>query len=430
MSSRTRKNVGVLGLGIIGRRVVDNLREHGFHVFVWNRTPRPVPNFVGSPAEVAELCDFVQIFVSDDDALIQMVQRMTPNLTANHVVMAHCTVSPDTMRAAAEIVERRGGQLLDCPFTGSKTAAEKGELVYYVGGDEAALRQARPFLEASSKEIIEIGKVGDATTIKVATNMITAASVQAAAEALALVSKSGLPVEKFAQAMRGNGSYSATLDMKLPMMMEGNFEPHFSVKHMLKDVVIATRLARGFGIEFGATDASRHGLTEEMRQGRGDADYSSLFRQYFPSGSPMPGQANGEDDQPRLAGIDEGKAAEPEPVPVAVETTAEVPAEAKEMGEVVHAPVAVESAPEPKAAVPQEVAGHTASAGEDEAKREESPAQPAAPEPAVAVAGAAAPVAESKPKEESVLTFPAPVKEGEGEEPRGLWGGFWRRRDD
>ena len=429
MSSRTRKNVGVLGLGIIGRRVVDNLRENGFHVFVWNRTPRPVPNFVGSPAEVAELCDFIQIFVSDDDALLQMVQRMTPNLTSHHVVMAHCTVSPDTMRAAAEIVERRGGQLLDCPFTGSKNAAEKGELVYYVGGDEVALRQARPFLEASSKEIIEIGKVGDATTIKVATNMVTAASVQAAAEALALVSKSGLPVEKFAQAMRGNGSNSATLDMKLPMMMEGNFEPHFSVKHMLKDVVIATRLARGFGIEFGATDASRHGLTEEMRQGRGDADYSSLFRQYFPSGSPMEGQTNGEDDQPRLAGIDEGKATEPVPVPVAVETTAEVPSEAKEMGEVVPAPAAVEPAPEPTAEVPQEVAGHTVAAAAEKTKpEEEPPAKPTAPEPAVAVAAAS--VAEPKPKEETVLTFPAPVKEEEGEEPRGLWGGFWRRRDD
>ena len=342
MSSRTRKNIGVLGLGIIGRRVVDNLRERGFHVFVWNRTPRPVPNFVGSPAEVAELCDFIQIFVSDDDALLQMVQRMTANLTANHVVMAHCTVSPDTMRAAQEIVERRGAHLLDCPFTGSKTAAEKGELVYYVGGDEVALRQARPVLEASSKEIIEIGKVGDATTIKVATNMITAASVQAAAEAMALVSKSGLPVEKFVAAMRGNGSYSATLDMKLPMMMEGNFEPHFSVKHMLKDVVIATRLARGFGIEFGATDASRHGLTEEMRQGRGDADYSSLFRQYFPAGSPVGAQTNGDDDQPRLAGIEDGKTPEPEKVPVAVETKAEVPAEAKEMGEAVQAPASVE----------------------------------------------------------------------------------------
>src|SRR3954447_20142660 len=305
MASRTRKNVGVIGLGIIGQRVVSNLRESGFHVFVWNRTPRPVPNFVGAPAEVAELCDYVQIFVSDDDALLQMMQRMTPNLTSHHVVMAHCTVSPDTMRAAAEMAERRNARLLDCPFTGSKTAAENGQLVYYVGGDETALRQVRPFLEASSKEIIEIGGVGDATTIKVATNMVTAASVQAAAEALALVSRSGLSAEKFAAAMKNNGSNSATLDMKLPMMMEGDFEPHFSVKHMLKDVVIATRLARGFGIEFGATDASRHGLTEEMRQGRGDADYSSLFRQYFPAGNALEPVPNGEDDQPRLAGIDE-----------------------------------------------------------------------------------------------------------------------------
>jgi 3-hydroxyisobutyrate dehydrogenase-like beta-hydroxyacid dehydrogenase len=428
MANRTRKNIGVLGLGIIGQRVVSNLRERGFHVFVWNRTPRPVPNFVGSPAEVAELCDFVQIFVSDDDALLQMMQRMTPNLTAHHIVMAHCTVSPDTMRAAAEMAERRGAQLLDCPFTGSKNAAENGELVYYVGGDEAALNRARPVLEASSKEIIQIGKIGDATIIKVATNMITAASVQAAAEALALISRSGLPAEKFAVAMKNNGSNSATLDMKLPMMMEGNFEPHFSVKHMLKDVVIATRLARNFGIEFGATDASRHGLTEEMRQGRGDADYSSLFRQYFPAGGPVGAPSNGEEDQPRLAGIDETKTAEPEKVPVAVETTAEVPSEAKAMGEVV--PSAVPAEP----AVAEEVAGHT----EVPLTLAPSPAAAAevpTPEVAAAKQEPAAPeakpdAAEAKPKEETILQFPAPVKEEEGEEPRGLWGGFWRRRTD
>ena len=435
MSLRTRKNIGVVGLGIIGQRVVDNLREHGFHVFVWNRTPRPVPNFVGSPAEVAELCDFIQIFVSDDDALLQMVQRMTPNLTAHHIVMAHCTVSPDTMRAAAEIVERRGGQLLDCPFTGSKNAAEKGELVYYVGGDEAALRQARPVLEASSKEIIEIGKVGDATTVKVATNMITAASVQAAAEALALVVRSGLPMEKFEAAMRNNGSFSATLDMKLPMMMQGNFEPHFSVKHMLKDVVIATRLARGFGIEFGATDASRHGLTEELRQGRGDDDYSSLVRQYFPAGSP-PGQTNGEDDQPRLVGIDQTQPDVPEKIPEAVETKAEVPSEAKAMGEVVPAPAVVE-APGETAAKP-EAAAPASEAVPSESKDTAPLSAPVSPEPATAPAekpAASAEIkstesAETKPAEAPILTFPAPLKEGDEPEPRGLWGGFWRRRTD
>jgi 3-hydroxyisobutyrate dehydrogenase-like beta-hydroxyacid dehydrogenase len=449
MASRTRKNVGVLGLGIIGQRVVSNLREHGYHVFVWNRTPRPVPNFVGSPAEVAELCDYVQIFVSDDDALLQMMQRMMPNLTANHIVMAHCTVSPDTMRAAAEMAERRNARLLDCPFTGSKNAAENGQLVYYVGGDETALQQVRPILEASSKEIVEIGKVGDATTVKVATNMITAASVQAAAEALALISKSGLPAEKFAAAMKNNGSNSTTLDMKLPMMMEGNFEPHFSVKHMLKDVVIATRLARNFGIEFGATDASRHGLTEEMRQGRGDADYSSLFRQYFPAGGPIGASVNGEEDQPSLAGLDETKRTEPEPVPVAVETTAEVPSEAKPMGEVVVAPAPEEpkTAEEPKAsaeAKPTEEpkrseepkAAEEAKAAKEPAIAEETktevPAEAAARTAAVPIATSvtAPETAEPKVKEEPPLSFPAPKKEEDEEAPKGLWGGFWRRRED
>src|SRR5437763_15171031 len=106
MASRTRKNIGVVGLGIISQRVVNNLRERGYHVFVWNRTPRPVPNFVGSPAEVAELCGYIQIFVADDDALLQMMQRRMPHLTAHHIVMAHRTVSPDSMRDAAGIAER------------------------------------------------------------------------------------------------------------------------------------------------------------------------------------------------------------------------------------------------------------------------------------------------------------------------------------
>src|SRR5207253_1974445 len=144
--------------------------------------------------------------------------------------------------------------------TGSKEAAEKGELVYYVGGDEAALREARPILEASSKEIMEFGEVGQATVIKIATNMVTAASVQAAAEALALVQSVGVPLEKFAAAMRGNASSSTTLSMKLPKMIEGNFEPHFSVKHMLKDMQIASHLGLAHHLELGISAAARDRL--------------------------------------------------------------------------------------------------------------------------------------------------------------------------
>src|SRR5213592_3729332 len=169
-------NIGVVGLGIIGRGIAGHLRRKGFSVFVWNRSPRPVPNFVGSPGELAGMCNYIQIFVSDDEALLQAVEQLSERLTPRHVILAHSTVAPDSMRAAAEIVERRGAQFVEASFTGSRLAAEKGELVYYVGGTDAALRDARPILEASSKEIITIGTVGQASAIKVATNMITAAT--------------------------------------------------------------------------------------------------------------------------------------------------------------------------------------------------------------------------------------------------------------
>ena len=321
MSRRTEKNVGVIGLGIIGRRVAENLRRRGFPVFVWNRTPRPFPNFVGSPAEIAQLCDYIQIFVSDDDALLQVVQDLKQSLKAHHVVMAHSTVAPHTMRAAAEIVHRRGAQFLDAPFTGSKSPAEKGELVYYVGGDEAAFRRARPVLEASSKEIIEIGEIGQATLIKIATNIVTAATVQVAAEALALVRNAGLAPEKLVAAMRHNASNSATLSSKLPKMIKGDFDPHFSVKHMLKDVQIASRLARSHGLTLGATETVRDSLLEEARQERGDYDFSSLVRSYFPEVSPAEAAEETSDPEqhPTLdlkEGVPETREPEPEPEPV------------------------------------------------------------------------------------------------------------------
>ena len=282
MARRTRKNVGVLGLGIIGSRVAENLRDRGFHVFVWNRNPRPVPNFVGAPAELAEMCDYIQIFVSDDDALLDVIRQLAPALGPRHIVIAHPTVAPHSMLTAADLVERRGARFVEAPFTGSKMGAEKGELVFYVAGDEVALREARPILEASSKEIIEMGQIGQATVVKLATNIVTGASVQALAEGLALINSAGIPAEKFVAALQNNASSSKTLAMKLPKMIENNFEPHFALKHMLKDMKIASQLGLSHHLELAVTTAARDRLLEQEQRGYAEEDFSVIARKYFP----------------------------------------------------------------------------------------------------------------------------------------------------
>ena len=279
-----RLRVGVIGLGTIGSRAAANLRAAGHQVYVWNRTPRAEPNFLGSTVEVTDLCDALQLFVPDDAALLETVRAVVPSLRARHLVLAHPTVSPEAAREAAAIVERTGARYLDAPFTGSRAAAANGELVYYVAGPEPARREALPILEATSKHVVVIGDTaGQASVTKIATNLLTAAVVQSLAEALALARAAGVDPARFAEAMEHNGSRSGTSDLKLPAMIRGDHAtPHFALKHMLKDARLALRLAAEHGLTLPAAATVAAQLYGADRRGWGDLDFAALAKNYDP----------------------------------------------------------------------------------------------------------------------------------------------------
>ena len=283
MSRKTRKNVGVIGLGIIGSRVAAGLRGAGYQVYVWNRTAKPVPNFLGSPAEVAESAEIIQIFVSDAQALFDVVEAMSESLTPKHVIVCNATVGPEGVLEAAQLVEARGAQFLDAPFTGSKMAAEKRQLVYYVGGAEPAFVRVRPILELTGKSIIRMGEIGHAATIKVVTNMISAVTVQVLAETLSIVHKAGLEPELLAAAIEQNACRSGVIDLKLPKMLSGDYDPHFSLKHMFKDVQLGIHMANALDIEIPSTTVTAGVMYGALNQGWGDLDFSVLFKNYSPA---------------------------------------------------------------------------------------------------------------------------------------------------
>ncbi len=280
MRRKSRKNVGVIGLGIIGSRAAAGLRAAGFQVFVWNRSARAIPNFLGSPADVAAACDLIQLFVADAPALMEVLAALAPKLTASHVIICSATIGPEATLEAARFVEERGARFLDAPFTGSKLAAERRQLVYYVGGDDATFLPARPMLEATSKTIIRTGGIGDAALIKVVTNQIAAVSIQVLAEALAIVRKAGVPPEVFAAALEHNAARSGTMDLKLPKMLSADYEPHFSLKHMFKDVQLSIHLANSMNLDTPTAAVTAGVLFGAIKRGWGDLDFSSIFRLY------------------------------------------------------------------------------------------------------------------------------------------------------
>ena len=280
MARKSRKNVGLIGLGIIGSRVAASLRASGYHVFVWNRTPKPAPNFLGSPAELAEICEVIQLFVSDSQAVFEMIEALGDALTPRHLIVCSATIGPEATLEAARLVAQRGAQFLDAPFTGSRAAAERSQLVYYVGGDETQFLRAKPVLEASGKAIVRCGKLGDAATLKVVTNLISAVSTQVLAEALAVTRCAGISPEVFAAALEQNACRSGTIELKLPKMARADYDPHFSLKHMFKDVQLGIHLANSLDLEVPATTVTAGVMYGALNNGWADLDFASIYKIY------------------------------------------------------------------------------------------------------------------------------------------------------
>lgn len=279
-----KPRAGVIGLGIIGSRVAARLAAEGFEPAVWNRTPRPIPGLPAAesdPAAVAGAADVIQIFVSDDNALRSTVEALLPALGPRHIVLAHATVAPKTMREAAAAVSAHGASFLDAPFTGSRDAAARGQITYYIGGDDATLERARPVLAVSAKAIIPLGGIGTASAIKIATNIIAAASVVSLSEAVNLLRANGVDPGVLPGVLETNAARSGVTDLKLPCMLANEFAPSFSAKNMLKDVRLALELAEPGAATLAASLERLYTLA--CQQGLAEEDFSAVVKVKAPA---------------------------------------------------------------------------------------------------------------------------------------------------
>lgn len=281
MNSPSSPKVAVLGLGIIGSRACARLVEAGWNVACWNRTPKGLPGEAATPEEAADGSAVVSIYLKDAPALREVVGRIESVLQPGRIVLNHATIDLETTRWLEELCLARGCRFLDAPFTGSKVAAGNGQLVYYIGGDPALAGELDPYLSVTSKARLHCGPVGAATVVKLATNLISACTVQAMAEALAITTGHGVPADRLIEAVSQNVSSSALSTMKFPLMSAGNFETHFSLANMGKDSRYMLALAEAAGVEIPAIAAVSRRMSELCETGLGDLDFSALAKPYI-----------------------------------------------------------------------------------------------------------------------------------------------------
>ncbi len=269
--------IGIIGLGIIGSEWARHYEAAGQLAGAWNRTPKPdFPRWKSSPEDVASAADIVQIVVADPPAVRAVMERIVPVLGPGKIVVQSSTIDPQSSDEFRTLVLATGARYLEAPFTGSKPAAQQKQSVFYLGGDAALIAEVEPVLSLVSQSRFHIGDHKQATTLKLAVNLNAAAQMQAVSEALVLARRAGISDDVFFGALSKNVGYSGLVKLKEPKLRAGDFAPQFSVKHMLKDMRLASRMN---GCEdFPVLDALRDRLAAAERAGLGDEDFSALIK--------------------------------------------------------------------------------------------------------------------------------------------------------
>jgi len=289
-----KPSVGMIGLGLMGGPMGQNLLRAGFPLVVWNRTRAKADDLVregaklaANPREVAARCDVLVTIVSDPPALEEVLfgasgtkekSGALDGLRPGTTLVDSSTVSPDLARRVARACAERGVDFLDAPVTGGTWGAKKGDLVFMVGGQAEVLERVKPILEAMGKKFFLLGPNGAGQTVKLAMNLLLALQVDALAESLALVTTAGLEPERLIEVLQSSMGRSALLDVKAPMILKNEFPASFPLRLMHKDVRLALELAREHGITLPAGEAAYATYSAVKDSARDDPDFSAISR--------------------------------------------------------------------------------------------------------------------------------------------------------
>ncbi len=282
-----QRQIGWIGLGAMGapmaRRLADAEGLHG----VFNRSPRRAEPFAelgarlyDAPRRLATACDVVFVMVSDDAALAAVLferDGVVAGLRPGATVINMSTVSVAATLEAQEAVELAGGRFVDAPVSGTVGPARQGTLVVLAGGEDAVLEDVDALL-ATFGSVVRLGEAGMGTRAKLFVNQLLGAMMETFAEVLVFGRAVGLPLETMLDIVDGGALAAPMFRVKGEMIGRREFDKHFPVDLLLKDLDLAQAEARGAGVYLPALAAVREAVAGARARGYGDQDMAAVVR--------------------------------------------------------------------------------------------------------------------------------------------------------
>lgn len=276
--------IGWIGLGNMGIPMASNLLAAGYALSVWNRTAEKAAPLTAqgaktanSLAQLAKESDILFTMVSDDEAVKALYEGPDGILASagkGTLTVDMSTVSPNTSRYLASRCHEAGIRFLDAPVSGSVGPAKEGTLVIMVGGEKADYEQAKPLLDKLGKVALHLGPNGAGTSAKLAINLLLGITVQGVAETLLFARSLGINTDQMLNIISESAVGTPLIRGKAASILADDFPAAFALKHMAKDLRLASEAGVSTPLAESASASYRHAL----ENGLGELDLMAILK--------------------------------------------------------------------------------------------------------------------------------------------------------
>lgn len=278
--------IGFLGLGQMGAAIAERLQAAGARLHLYDPSEVAMAPFVLRGAvdqpSVRAVADAAPVVFAclPDGAVSETVAAEVAGGSAVKTYVEMSTIGSPALGRIARIMDARGITLLDCPVSGGPKGARAGTLTLILAGPPDARAMLRPWLEKVGKNVFEVGdRPGQAQLMKLVNNLINAANLATAFEALVLGAKGGLDPDVMVDVINvSTGRNSATQDKVPRAVLPGTFDYGARLTTMLKDVVLGLQEAEALGVPMWVHQQVGQLWRFGEQQGLGQADFTALIR--------------------------------------------------------------------------------------------------------------------------------------------------------
>jgi L-threonate 2-dehydrogenase len=277
--------VAVIGLGKMGLPIARNLLERGFAVTGYRRSPgselsRAGGTVAASVADAVADADVIVSILPDANAVEQVVTGPAGTVTTLRPGTVHIemsTIPVDRKLRIRDAVRDAGGDLLDCPISGSPEMVSPRLATTFASGERDSIDAVRPVLDAISGPWVYTGSFGTGASMKYVANMLLASHVAAAAEAVLLARALGLDLELVQQTLDNSIASSAIWRQRGPVMRARQWTPAPGPIGTLHPILeqIADAAARA-GLDPPVFDAAKSLFDKAIADGWGELDIAAV----------------------------------------------------------------------------------------------------------------------------------------------------------